>query len=481
VSNPDNKAAPPVDPGAFQIEVNEIPGPDFTTYLPKQEFEKELVNHQPDRKGDTKRSHALSFSIRTKADKHAPPLHGRGLACSAYGDNFWSITLRCDTQNIGELDADYRSRVAKVLAKYAEVNPSVKGKVRDYLGYWPDGDEPYLEAFKNEGGAAALGPEHTDEARSSSLSAVRPDKETFLNEVFGLCNILYKILFPTNSSHPSGLIAVTGATDSSKSLITRGLIFLFLRAAAKEALKTRKRKPHLITFEDPIEQYYIKSPHTHIAPALNDLKEFLQALYLDYTPREKDSDATTLREVLKNALRQTPAVLFVGETREEQDWKDLLEFAGSGHLVITTSHAGSVVEAMSGIFRDTKTETAAQRSEISRRILGIINIRSDSFQSIPKQVDTAQSANGTEGILQVRALLPAVWKRTSQSMNNLIADGLASLVPQLSLPNIGYYSRTYFAHELTKTKMLTPDLKLRQIEVQKELVRKARKWDLEGG
>jgi hypothetical protein len=453
VENPDQKKS-------GEILVDEI-YPDFTTYE-EENFDDLLPSDGiKDIKGKKRYSCPCSLYIEKRSEKKSAKksAYARALACRAYSGKFWSITLRCgDEKNIREEVRDNKDWVKLQLTQYAQ-SIGYKGKLKDLLGYCPQGYSKYSEPTSNK----------------------KPEAEIFLNDIYQLCRKLYDILFNQRetASHPSGLIAITGATDSSKSLITRGLIFLILEAAAKKALKERQRKPHLITFEDPIEQYYVQIPSkdTPLKNTLpktpDDLKILLDALYIDYTPREKDKDAGSLQEVTKDALRQTPAVLFVGETREKDDWKDLLQFAGSGHLVITTSHASSVVEAMSGIFRATKTETPAQRSEIARRIMGIINIRSFILAEP-----------------NIRALLPALWKNTSQSMNNLVADGLSSILPVSGREEvIGYYGRKYFANKLTvkpsegESPMTHGMLTLKDTDIE-DAVNKIRKqalgWDIKG-
>ncbi|HEY6229901.1 MAG TPA: ATPase, T2SS/T4P/T4SS family [Pyrinomonadaceae bacterium] len=479
----DNKGA---ESHPFNLDEN-IPGPDFTAYVDSEKFIKELKRVHPlHEKQDY--SHPLSFSIGQKTVEKTPPdvgaptgprIKARGLACSAYKGRFWSITLRSGEPNKRKPLSGYREQVEEALRTYAASSPPTEIKTRDALGFWPPG-YPFLanviSADKN-----SLPPQHDADREdlssppSSSPLEKEAVEEIFLNDIYSLCRELSEILLPEHDSPPGGLIAVTGATDSSKSLITRGLIFLYLQAAAEKAFNTGQRKPHLVTFEDPIEQYYVIPPARHEVADIDNLRYLLNALNLDYTPREKGFDAHNLDEVIKGALRQTPAVLFVGETRDKRDWRDLLEFAGSGHLVITTSHASSVVEAMSRIFRYTRTRTAAQRSEVSRRILGIINIRRLELES--QRIDS-------HDIPAFRALLPAVWKRTTRSVNNLIADGLASLIPELQSHarprDIGYYSRTYFAEELTKKELLTKELKKHSEQIEAQLKAKAREWDLEG-
>jgi Type II/IV secretion system protein len=482
---PDNENPNADDPQKTQVEVQieKIPGPDFTVYDKKgaeclllQGFHGLVTEAQANEKERKKYSHAFPACIQHSNGM----LYGRALACSAYGAAFWSLTVRCDEPNTRPRQDDFEVSLKQGLddyvAKSCREEKSPRGKVRhrDALGYCPQGYKKYSSLV-------------IDEPPPALPKGAEPQKDIFLNDIYVLCNLLKKLLFNglQFSSHSSGLLAITGTTDSSKSLITRGLIFLLLEEAAQRAREEGQRKPHLVTFEDPIEQYYVKSPATKTAPRnLADLEGLLNALYVDYTPREKDSDAGSLREVTKDALRQTPAVLFVGETRETADWRDLLEFASSGHLVITTSHASSVVEAMTGIFRATETKTPAQRSEMARRILGIINIRSFHPPAGPATPPGTAPAPHLKTDSKVRALLPALWKSTSQSKSNLVADGLASLLPALGHePEIGYYSRTHFANELTQDSVMTDDIKMdapRCTEIVNSIKRKAREWDIEG-
>jgi hypothetical protein len=81
----------------------------------------------------------------------------------------------------------------------------------------------------------------------------------------------------------------------------------------------------------------------------------------------------------------------------------------------------------------------------------------------------------------VRVLLPAVWRSTPQSRNNLVADGLSSILPALDREEeIGYYGRTYFARNLLENP--TADFKNRSDidALRKEILRKAMEWDIGG-
>lgn len=446
-----------------QVLVEEIPGPDFTTYSkdpPSLEVSKQdqFDDDQPKKAESYDGSFAICLKAKAGSEQDQT---GRGLACSAYAGNYWSITLRCDAPNTRTRRDDYDASLQTGLREYTGRQPTEKSRARDYLGYCPKGYPKFANSIVS-----------VTRTEASAPMAAAPG-DTFLNDIYPLCKSLYDTLELHPDKSPSGLIAITGATDSSKSLITRGLIFLFLEAAAERAFAKGIRRPHLVTFEDPIEEYFIKNSKGLVPETEQDLNALLTTLNLDYTPRQKGIDAGSLIGVIRDAKRQTPAVLFVGETRDPGDWKELLDFGASGHLVCTTSHSGSVVDAMTQILRSTNTKTASQRSEVARRIRGIVNVRSFT--------DVVTNQDGTTG--SMRALLPAVWKSTPQSVNNLVADGLSSILPARGRETeLGYYGRTYFARALTHDSVTTE--KFKQIAdrpaLEHKLVRKAMEWDIGG-
>ena len=464
-------------PPAIKVIVGDLPGPDFTTYLPigaasakdaGDAAPASAAQPLPDETSQSKRESNVRHrvkkreyslegpcEIKIKTDTTETETKGRGLKCRAYRNTYWSTTVRCDAKTKPKSPGAYSTRVASGLREYVTKHQSKKQKIQEYLGYCPVGFKEYSDLFQKP--------------QSTKPKSIDPDELIFLNDIHELCNQLKQILLPNDALNPAGLITITGATDSSKSLITRGLIFLYLRQMAEKAFRKSLRRPHLVTFEDPIEEFYITEPAADFAPKnLEELEQLLATIYIDYTPREKRIDTDKLTAAIQDAKRQTPAVFFVGETRDPRDWVDLLKFSGSGHLVITTSHAGSVVEAMTQIFRETETQTPSQRSEIARRILGIVNLST-----------LYPTASEIRSI--VRVLLPAVWRSTPQSRNNLVADGLSSILPALDREEeIGYYGRTYFARNLLENP--TEDFKNRSDidALRKEILRKAMEWDIGG-
>jgi hypothetical protein len=239
------------------------------------------------------------------------------------------------------------------------------------------------------------------------------------NNLFSLgeyCDLLYREVFQaTNSAqHAQGLVVITGSTKSAKSEIARGLIQLYLDGKGKS-----DRRHHLVTFEDPVERFYAYKNIKGCSPwGALDLP--MKSVSRDYTPRQKESDARLLQDALNDALRQTPALFFVGETRNSREWKVLLNFAATGHLIVTTAHAGSLVEAMHKIFEALEVKTAADRSEVASKLLGVIHLRRDAlmFSGVAKKKRNGPSI-----------LFPALWRRTPRGIAALTSDGLASLLP----------------------------------------------------
>lgn len=219
-----------------------------------------------------------------------------------------------------------------------------------------------------------------------------------------LCDALYDAVFASKGNAPrQGLLLVTGRTGSLKSTTARGLIYRVLKDAVA---RKPARAPHLITHEDPIEQYLFEAKQVSIGTFGS----------IDYTPRDlKSGDTSGLDETLENALRQTPTVVYVGEIREAADWRLVQHFAGTGHLIVATAHAGSLSETLQRLFSFAKADTPSRRGEVADSLCAVIH--QSSF--------TVREGSGPNYI----AVVPTLWRHTRSGVASLVADGLGAVVP----------------------------------------------------
>ncbi len=114
-----------------------------------------------------------------------------------------------------------------------------------------------------------------------------------------------------------GLIVVTGPTGSGKSTTLAAMI---------EEIN-RSRRNNILTIEDPIEFEFERD------------KSIINQ-------REVHIDVPSFERGVQDALRFVPDVIMVGETRDAQTMRTVLRAAESGHLVLTSMHAGSAVGAI---------------------------------------------------------------------------------------------------------------------------------------
>ena len=56
-------------------------------------------------------------------------------------------------------------------------------------------------------------------------------------------------------------------------------------------------------------------------------------------------DAASLSNAGSNLLRQTASAFYIGEIRDDADWEQALFLAGTGHLIVTTTH-GDMVDSL---------------------------------------------------------------------------------------------------------------------------------------
>jgi twitching motility protein PilT len=142
----------------------------------------------------------------------------------------------------------------------------------------------------------------------------------------------------------SGLVLVTGPAGSGKSSTLAALVDLI----------NSQKSYHIVTVEDPIE-----FSHNHKQSVIHQ--------------RELWSDTQRFDDALRDALRQSPDVILVGEMRDKETIEIVLEAAETGHLVLSTLHtidASSTIDRIIGAFPISAQQAVRNRfSKIFRCII----------------------------------------------------------------------------------------------------------------
>ena len=146
-----------------------------------------------------------------------------------------------------------------------------------------------------------------------------------------------------------GLILMVGATGTGKSTTLASMI----------EWRNQQMTGHILTIEDPIEFLF------------SNKKSIVNQ-------REVGRDTQSLQIALKNALRQAPDCILIGEIRDRESMSAALSYALSGHLVLSTLHANNSYHAMGRILSFYAPEArptllsdlaAGLRAVVSQRLL----------------------------------------------------------------------------------------------------------------
>lgn len=117
-----------------------------------------------------------------------------------------------------------------------------------------------------------------------------------------------------------GIVLVVGATGSGKSSTVSAML----------NYRNENHSGHILTIEDPVEFIY-----THKKSLVNQ--------------REVGLDTKSYSDALKNAMREAPNVLMMGEIRDQETMSYALQYALAGHLCVSTLHANNSYHSLARI------------------------------------------------------------------------------------------------------------------------------------
>ncbi|MBM3334834.1 PilT/PilU family type 4a pilus ATPase [Candidatus Sumerlaeota bacterium] len=151
----------------------------------------------------------------------------------------------------------------------------------------------------------------------------------------------------TISENKHGMVLLTGPTGCGKSTTMAAIINHI----------NRTKRCHIITIEDPIE--FI---HPDIGCIIDQ--------------REVGIDARAFDEALRHAMREDPNVILIGEMRDQETVNTAIRAAMTGHLILSTVHTISAVQAVNRILKFFPVEThPAIRSDLTLALKAVVTQR----------------------------------------------------------------------------------------------------------
>ena len=145
----------------------------------------------------------------------------------------------------------------------------------------------------------------------------------------------------------TGLVLVVGSTGSGKSTTLASMI----------NYRNQRETGHILTIEDPIE-YVFRHDKSVISQ------------------REVGMDTKNYENALREAMREAPEVIMIGESRDRDTMQSAINFADTGHLCLTTLHAvnsNQALDRMMNMFPSDMRETLLM--DLSLNLKAVISQR----------------------------------------------------------------------------------------------------------
>ncbi len=147
--------------------------------------------------------------------------------------------------------------------------------------------------------------------------------------------------------HKNGLVLVVGTTGSGKSTTLAAMI----------DYRNERQAGHILTIEDPIEYIF-----THKRSIVGQ--------------REVGMDTLSYENALREALRESPDLIMIGEIRDRRTMEAAIGFADTGHLCLSTLHAVNANQALDRIINFFPPDARNQiLMDLALNLRGIVSLR----------------------------------------------------------------------------------------------------------
>ncbi|TDP75014.1 PilT/PilU family type 4a pilus ATPase [Roseateles toxinivorans] len=196
-----------------------------------------------------------------------------------------------------------------------------------------------------------------------------------------------------------GLILMVGATGTGKSTTL----------AAMLEQRNQNMSGHILTIEDPVEYLF-----TNKRSVVNQ--------------REIGRDTASLQVALRNALRQSPDCILIGEIRDRETMTAAISYSLSGHLVMATMHGNNSYHALNRILSFYPTESRA----------ALLNDLSAGLKAVISQRLVRATAGGRVPVVEVL--------QNTKLISELIEQGDFSGIKEAMTKSIAEGSQTFEEH-----------------------------------
>jgi len=187
-------------------------------------------------------------------------------------------------------------------------------------------------------------------------------------------------------ARPRGLVLVVGPTGSGKTTTLASMI---------DYINTNMDH-HIITIEDPIEY-----SHSHKRSIV--------------TQRELNIDTPSFSHALRQALRQDPDVILVGEMRDLETMEAAITASETGHLVFATLHTNSAAQTINRIVDAFPVSQQEQvRMQLSVTLASVIS----------QQLLGHASGRGRIAAYEIMIMTPAIANLIRERKTNRILSSI---------------------------------------------------------